>query len=373
MIKIKVTNNIDRFINKCINNNIDLYNIKESPNTLFCNIKEKDLEEIKKINYYSKIEIIKYYGIKSIRLNIKKYFYDYILLIIFLITIYLISNIVISIEIMHEDQKIKETVSEILKEYNIKKYTIKKELKILNNISDKIINKYNYIIDWISINSDGMHYKISVEERIINEEKNTYDNCHIISSKDAIVTKLIPTSGVSLIEKGSHVHKGDILISGSITLNEEIKDNICASGDVYGETWYKVHVSYPLEEEIKEYTGKYRYNFKYNDKYLYKKNYDNYTEETIFKYKNISIVKQSEYKIKIKKYNIEEAKEKAILESKNKILKETGENSHVISENVLKETHDYSKIELDIFISIEQLISKRITYEAGEANGNDTG
>ena len=35
-------------------------------------------------------------------------------------------------------------------------------------------------------------------------------------------------------------------------------------------------------------------------------------------------------------------------------------------ENVLKETQKNSKIELDIFVSIEQIISKRITYKVGE-------
>jgi hypothetical protein len=113
-------------------------------------------------------------------------------------------------------------------------------------------------------------------------------------------------------------------------------------------------------------TKRYRYNFKYNKQYLYKKNYKNYDESTIFKYKNFRIVKQQEYTTETIHLTYEEAKKEAINKAIASLIEKTGKNSKIISQNVLKESKKNSKIELEIFVSIEQIISERITYEVGE-------
>ena len=46
-----------------------------------------------------------------------------------------------------------------------------------------------------------------------------------------------------------------------IKLNEEVKNNVCAEGEVYAEVWYTIKASMPLEYEEKKLTNKMRYNF----------------------------------------------------------------------------------------------------------------
>lgn len=372
MIKIKVEKETTRFIKKCLDHNINLKNIKYNKEFITTIIDEKDFEMVKRINYYSNIEILEYYGIKKIKKHLKKYIFDYMLLIIFIILICIQSNIIIKVEIKHENKELKNKINEIIKIYGIKKYTFGKTLNELNKISDDIIYNNKDFIDWISINKEGMTYKISVEERINADIPKIENQCHIISLKDAIITKIISESGTSLVEKGQHVHKNEILLSGEIKLNDEIKKNVCANGKIYGETWYKIHISKPLNYKNKTYTNNKKYNISLNNKYLFKNKFENYEEKVIFKIKNFKIVKLIEYKIENKKYSYDEAKKIAIEDSINKLLKEIKEKPTIISQNVLKETKNNSKIELDIFISIEQLISKRITYEVGEEDGNTT-
>ena len=59
MIIIKVKNQLDRFIKKCLKEGIDLYNIEYIEDYLIVKIKSEDYKRIKKINYYSEIRKIK--------------------------------------------------------------------------------------------------------------------------------------------------------------------------------------------------------------------------------------------------------------------------------------------------------------------------
>ena len=60
---------------------------------------------------------------------------------------------------------------------------------------------------------------------------------------------------VKVKEVNEYVKKGETVISGSIYLNEELKENVKAMGEVYGEVWYKLSVEYPIINDLKEETG----------------------------------------------------------------------------------------------------------------------
>ena len=98
-------------------------------------------------------------------------------------------------------------------------------------------------------------------------KKNKIDQlqyCNIISTKDSIITKVITHKGVELVEPNDSVSKGNILISGDITYNEETKKQVCAEGEVYGTTWYEIHLSIPTIKETIIKQNKKRYNIKLN-------------------------------------------------------------------------------------------------------------
>ena len=368
MIKIKIVNHLNRFIDKCLNENINLYNIEYYKDYLICTIDKKDLKKIRQKNYYSKISIIKILGLKGILINIKKYSFDYILLVIILTALLFLSNIIFSIEIKHEDKLIKEEIKNILIKNGIKKFTTKKSVKDLNKISEKIIKDNKDTIEWISISSSGTKYIVAIEERIKKNIPPKKNKCHIVSTHNATITKIITSSGINLVEKNSKVNENDILISGEIILNDTIKDNVCASGEVYGEVWYKVNLTKPLKYQEKKYTKNNRYNFILNGNYFYKKNYKHYDENIVYKLNNLKIVKQQEYVIIDKEYTEKKAIELAISNARKKLLDKTGEKSKILSEKVLKQIKNNSKIELEIFFSVEQLISKQIEYKARENN-----
>ena len=71
-IYLEVSNELNRFIKKCIDNNINLYNISYVKDKMVVLIDVKDYLKIKRLNYYSKIRVVKYDGL----LNIKKIIKD---------------------------------------------------------------------------------------------------------------------------------------------------------------------------------------------------------------------------------------------------------------------------------------------------------
>ena len=78
----------------------------------------------------------------------------------------------------------------------------------------------------------------------------------IVAAKDAFLTKIMAEEGEIVVPRNSYVKKGDTIITGNIKLYENIKEQIMAKGEIFGEVWYKVTVEYPLKyyEEIP--TGK---------------------------------------------------------------------------------------------------------------------
>ena len=197
MIILKVTNNLERFLKKNMRYGINMYDIRHKKDCLIVRVQESDLEKIEKLNYYSDIEILKYLGFKGKLLFIKEYLFDIFMILFFLIGTYLISNIIITVEIRHENKTLIKEVNELLKEKGIRKYTINKDLGTLNTISDEIVHDHRDFLDWLSINKQGMKYIVSFEERILTQEEEKHPYCHVVAKKDGVIKEIKAISGAN--------------------------------------------------------------------------------------------------------------------------------------------------------------------------------
>lgn len=362
---IRIEGNINRFLNKCINNNISILNIKYYDNYALVTINKNDYKKIKRISYYLKIDKVKNTGFLYIRDVLRKYWYDFLMIIVFIILIFLESNIIVSVDIKHENKELKSTIKQILNTYQIKPFTIVKSNQKLNEISDDILKNNRDILDFIAITRNGMNLSVSLEERIIREEPQVFPYCNIIANKDAVVNRITVYDGISLVEKNQSVKKGDIIISGDLILNEEIKSQVCADGVIIGNTWYKINITYPKSiTEIKE-TGKKKYNLSINNRLLLKNKYKNYQIVTKFKLFNIKFVEIKETKEETINYDDQTVRRLAINKAKDELIKKKNGKIEIIEEKVLKDNDFNSKIELELFISVEEDIG---TKKVGELN-----
>lgn len=284
------------------------------------------------------------------------------------------NRLVINIRVEHNDTKFRELLTLELAEYGVKPFTLKKNYQTLTRIKKKIIVKYRNQIEWLEISYQGMTYVVKVEKRIVNPLKNPNNYCNIIATKTGNITKIINYEGELLKKVSNFVEKNDLLISGAIKKDEEVKKTICAKGTVYGEVWYKAHISLPLIQEIKTSTDQQRNNIliHFGDYHglIFRPKYRHYKlkKKLFFSLGPLKIYQIREQKILVsqKKLSIFQAEKRArkLLLKNAQLTLRDGET--IIAQNVLKKTINNSRIELELFIAKEEIISRSETIEGSE-------
>ena len=375
LLKSKVTlkisgNNIERFIKRLKNNNIEILDIKyNSKEEIIIKIYEKDYEALLKIKTVYNIEICDYYGIIKIKNIIFNNKFVIISIFLALIFLFIITNLIFEIDIVTNDSKMEKILLEELEDLGIKKYNFKKEYTELQVIKQKILSKYKDEIDWIEIESIGTKYIIRYEPRIKNdviEEKNFR---HIVAKKDAIISDMKIFSGQIVKGINSYVKKGEVIVSGYIDLNGNIKDTVSSNGEVYGETWYNVTITYPYKyyESFETGNKKTLLVIKFLSKDIELFNFNKFetknTKDYILLKNNIlpiSIVKQIQKETKVINENNDKQQviDKALKYSMKKLEDRLGSKGYVKNYKILTKTEHSDSITLNIFFTVIEDITE---------------
>lgn len=351
----------NKIIKKFYELNIEIIKVRKLNDKTIYLIKQTDYEKLKKYCVY-KFRVYEIAGIKKIKENLYKKRFFVITSILGIIVTFLLSNIIINIEIIHSKEEIRTLLKDELEVYGIKRLTLKKNFSEITKIKSKILENNKEKIEWLEIERKGMKYVVRVEERIVLTEivENIY--CNIIAKKDGHILNFQIEKGVANIKRGSYVKKSDVLISGDILLNEEIVDNVCANGKIYAEVWYNINVELPIYYEKIEKTGKSRINFMVEHD-----NKENIILKSRIKDKIISskkifsilgynffIQKEEEVTKSKIKYTEKEVLNEAIKTGLNKLNVSLDEEAEIISQKVLKKSINDSKIYLELFVSVKE-------------------
>ena len=368
--EIKVIgNNIERFIHRLSSNNIDLLNIRYIKyNEVIILIYRNDYEKILKIKTIYEIILISEKGLICFKNKLKKN----IVLLISIFACFLILKFmtmtVFDIKIVHNDKEIRSIISNELKNNGIVKYSIKKNYSEIQSIKQSILNKYKDKIEWIEIEENGVQYIVRVQERNIITSKKDDKKYNIVSKKEAIIKEIKSSSGVVIKNINDYVSKGDVIISGEVKLNEELKDIINCKGTIYGEVWYEISVEYPfVYNEIRE-TGnvKNEFSIKFLSKYINLFDFNKYEtsiikEKVIFSnsFLPIFFVKKNERETNVIEEVItsDEAIKKAMELGVNKMKDNLDINEHIIENRVLKTSIKEDRVILKMFFSIYENIT----------------
>lgn len=362
---LKVTGKTKKyFLNEIIKNNINIYDLKEKNDSYELLINYSDYEKILNIKTTNKIDVIQRIGINNYLNFIKTNIIVIIFLTLGILLNILLSNMILDIEINHPNKEIKKLIKKDLKEFGITKYKFKISYKEKELIKEKILDKEKDIIDWLEIEEKGTKYIIKLEERK-KEELVLCNPRNIISTKEAIITKITSESGEIKKKINDYVVPGDILISGVIYNKETAVDKRCAVGKVYGETWYKVKVildnNYKtIEETTNKRKGLYLKVFNLEYKLFNKFSKYKIKEYNIIKSKilpiNISFVIYEELLEKNNKNTLDNVDDKALEIAEKNIKNKLSNDESILTKKVLKKELKNSKIEVDVFISTEENI-----------------
>lgn len=366
-VKIKVKNELTRFFAKCIKNNINLYNIKYlDEETALIIVNASDYQKIKKTNYYCDINIESFEGLTGIKKHIKENFYFYLTFLFCFILMDIITSYIVDIKIIHENKNIYNLVAKELNNHNIKKYSLAYSFDELEKIKEEILNDNPTALEWISITRKGMKYIIRVEERIIKEPDYEEGNRHVVAKSDAEITKVLSTKGEVLVRSGDYVKKGDILISGIITLYDEVKGNTLATGTVYGNVWYNASIAYPINEATTKETGRKRYNLNINNKILLKNKYKEFKQKNVKEIKvlglKIKIYEEIEYQTINKTLTKDELKDAALAKVKAEFKAKLKDEGTIEKVKLLEESSDEEYGYFKYFIVVNEVISKYEYY-----------
>lgn len=357
-------NNIERFIKRLKNNDIEILNIvKISDNEVNIKIYKTDYENVIKLKTIYEINILDYYGTVKLKNNIIFNKFIIILILLSLVCLYTITSIVFDIDVITNDSKMENILIGELKTLGIKKYSFKKNYNELQNIKKTILSKYRNELDWIEIEAIGTKYIVRFEPRVTNDIENQTPLRNIIATKSAIIRDLNISSGQIIKDVNSYVNKGEVIVSGYIKLNDGIKDSVSSKGSVYGEVWYNVEITYPYKYYEEHETGKKNnvfvvqflnkkielFNF---HKYKTKKTKDKVLLKNVILPIKFLYQTQMETKVKNENNTDKDVINKAISYSKLKINEKLKKGEYIDNYKVLNKKTNKDSITLNIFFSV---------------------
>lgn len=359
--------NISKFLTRCHAHNIGILSSNiVSHKEMIIKIRNTDYEELTNIKSIYKITIISSTGFIKFKELLNKNKHFIIISAIGILFLIYLCNTIFKVSIISSNNDLNKKVQKDLESYGIKRYALKKSYDEVSKIKEKLLEKYNDEIEWMEITDIGTKYEIKIVERKKPKKEEEKEYTNIIASKSGVIKRIYAEDGMKVVEENTYVNKGEIVISGAIMKDEEVKSFVTAKGKVYAEVWYNVNIEFPLEYTEKKYTNNKKKTpyIKLGNRYISLNHYKNFERKSIISLKNkllpfeIGIESQREVKIINDKYTAIEAKNKAILKAKEKILQSLDDGEFITSQKTLNFYAKDSKIVLDIFFSCYEEIGK---------------
>jgi similar to stage IV sporulation protein len=370
IIMLRVTGkNINRFLAILYKNKIELIEVTViNRNEVNIKIYKKDLERIKKIKTANEIDVVGYFGKLKAKELIKTNKIILVSLLIGYFFLLFLSNVIFDIQVIHDNQNIRNLVMSELKENDIRVLRFKKSYDKLEEIEELILEKNKDKIEWLEIIEIGTRYIVRVEERKIIEQKEEYIYQDIIASKNAIIIKIEAENGMVINKINDYVKKGDTIISGKIMHGQKIMDIVKASGKIFGEVWYNIKVEFPLIRKEEKDTGRIKdilnikiLNYKLPIFDFKPFRYKRVAEKTIIfhRFLPVTINKEKQHEVKILEfiYNESESLIGAKELADRKMNERLSDEEEIISSRILKYYIDNNVLYIDIFYRVSEDIT----------------
>ncbi len=377
-VKVRIKGrNVQRYLKRVIQDKIHIIRI------IPISVREVEIlldyhEYLKLMEYKSiyEVKVLRYYGTKRLKTSFKNNSILFSFMIVGLALIFFFSRVISQVEVIHQDSEMRSYLLEELKRYGIKKYSFKKNYDELEKIEDKILSDNKDKLEWIEIIEYGTKYTVRVEGRKLNEAKNEHQLQHIVSRKNAVISRIEATQGEKLKFVNDYVKKGDIIISGEITLPDNTSVSTMAQGRVYGEVWYQVTLRYPYVYQESRLTGNSKTVYAI---YFFNKRYGlfNFSKYRTFESKrdilfsfnllDIQFVRERQYETLVKDeiYTDSMVEVKALEYVEKKLMRDNPYIRKVLKMKVLEKNSDSEGVFFKIFTKVEEEIGEILPFMNG--------
>lgn len=235
---------IERFLNLCKINNINLWNVKNDGVKVYAFTLSKDFDRINLASERSAMTIkvqqkrgLRYFVTRNkLRVGVVLG-----LMTSCLLTIYL-SGCIWNVDIQEKSGVKAETFANTLEELGVKPGARKSKIDILA-VQDELLKRHSELL-WASLNIFGG--RAELEYTLVNEKTpspETFLPTNIIAEKKGVVTLVECYRGMPLVKEGQFVAEGSMLISGVVSNADGTESLTQAMGKVYAKTENTVTVT----------------------------------------------------------------------------------------------------------------------------------
>lgn len=268
-VVIKISgSNYEKTLNLLSRRNISIWDVEKKDDYLSFKLAYDDYSKNTDLFEENKMQLTKTTGI-AFKLHKIKSRKGFLLgAFILIVCLYVYSTLIWSIELVGGNEKLKKEIKEALSSYEIKLPTNENHIneKHIETILYKNFKNFNFVEAYV----EGTKLIIFIKEKNPNPEQ-VIDKSptSIISTKNAVINKVIAKSGQSVIKVGDVVYEGQTLVMGIIkNKNLEEYTMVPSIGTVYGKTYYSFQLKEEKQRDIAISTNKKEnlYYLKINDK-----------------------------------------------------------------------------------------------------------
>ncbi|MBQ6135484.1 MAG: sporulation protein YqfD [Bacilli bacterium] len=364
-LKIQVKGEMaNSFFYELVRRRIPIFFFEKRRNEILFTIHFCDYSKVQEIPTTCEVRVLKRYGICWYRYLLFQYWYFFLFVLCGVFCDFFFSHFIFQVEVIHPNQTLVSIVEKDLKELGIHRYAWKVDYESREKIKEKLLEREKDSLEWLEIEEIGTKYKITLEERKKNSEDEFCYPRHLVAKKNAILLEIDASSGEIVAKKNDYVEKGDIIVSGFIHNKEKIVSKRCATGRVYGETWYRVKVvsdSFMVEKNLSKdiqrgfFIQFFHWFFGYQTKFItFQEKEYNIIEGRIVPIR-LGFVKYQ--RVVQREYSQEEVIQRAVEKAYQAVIQKLQEEEEILSKKVLKiETKD-SKIEVEVFFKVKEDIT----------------
>ncbi|MFE7061113.1 sporulation protein YqfD [Sutcliffiella sp. NPDC057660] len=366
---------VERFLNDCTRNGIQIWQVKKMGAEAYtCYILLKDVKKVRRLikNQECKFRFLTRKGVPFLLQYSFRNSGIIAGILLCLLTIFVLSNMVWSIEIKGANPATEHKIMQELNKLGVKKGKLQFFIKDVESIQRDLTDTISEIT-WIGVVLNGTSYHFEVVEKNEPEKIESLSPRNLVASKKAVVVNMFVEKGQPMVERNDHVKKGQLLISGTIG-KEGKQKSTAAVGEVLGETWYMSVVPIPLKTILPVFTGEvYKKHYVeignvqipvwgfFEPEYKMKKEYEAKRPFYFFKWKlPISYmgktIHESEMVERI--YDEEEAVEEALVIGKRELKEKLAEDANIIGEKVLHHETENGKVKVSIHYQVIENIVK---------------
>ena len=366
---------IERFLNELIRAGAWIWNVKRvDSDRLTFEIGRKDIPVLIKARRSVRVKVV-FSGRRGLPFRIrswKKYSGSAFGILLGVLLLFLLSNILWSIEIRGASPEMEKELKRRLDDYGIRIGKFQFLMESPEKIQERLMKTIDGLT-WVGVEQRGTTIRFEVVEKTLPEAERPPGPRHLVAKKEAVIVDYFIEKGLPVIRRNQFVKPGQLLVSGMIG-TENSPRIVAAEGVVWGKTWYKTEVSVKMKTEIPFLTGASEEriylafgNFRVPIWGFRQKNFARRQQEeseTELKFLGyhlpISIVKKKTYEVKTEwiSYNEEEAEKQALIQARRDLAARLPEEADVKEEKVLHETVENGTLKMSILFEVIENIAE---------------